>query len=148
MHFRLKWLYFLCKFAMSEEQLILNLIQPFVDKGILLPRKSINIDEFILIKQANKLIACAGFKNYENEKMSEIYCFAVSQKYQKLGFGQKLLNLCEAKTNYPLFAISKFGGDWFLKQNFIAGDLSQLPQEKQDIFDHHRNSKIFIKNVN
>jgi amino-acid N-acetyltransferase len=133
---------------MFEEQLILNLIQPFVDKGILLPRKSINRDEFILIKQENKLIACAGLKKYENEKMSEIYSFAVSQEYQKLGFGQKMLKLCEENTNYPLFAISKFGGDWFLKQNFIEGDLSQLPQEKQDVFDHHRNPKIFIKNVN
>ena len=133
---------------MSDQALILNLIQPFVDKGNLLPRENIKIDEFVLIKEKNELVACVGLKNYESEKMSEIYCFAVAQKYQNLGYGEKMLKLCQEKTDYPLFAISKFGGDWFLKQNFTLGNLSQLPQEKQKMFDHNRNPKICIKNVN
>lgn len=133
---------------MSDQALILNLIQPFVDKGFLLPRTTVNIDEFILIKKDNQLIACAGLKYYQLEEMSEIYCFAVAKKYQNMGYGQKLLNLCQEKYSNSLFAISKFGGNWFLKQNFILGNLTQLPQEKQKMFDHNRNPKIFIKNVN
>jgi len=130
---------------MSDKQLILELIKPFVERGVLLDRKTINLNEFVLIKKEDELVACAGLKNYE-EGMAEIYCFAVATKYQNIGLGTQLLKLLKEKAkNNKLFAISKFGGKWFLKQGFVLGDIKDLPKSKQDSYDTKRNSSVYIK---
>ena len=57
-------------------------MEPFIKEGRLLPRslETINncVDDFVVIENENKIIACAGLKEYPKERAGEIYALVVS----------------------------------------------------------------------
>jgi len=135
---------------------ILNLTKPFVDQGKILSRNKSdiekNINDFILLFDQDQLIACAGLKDCQEGSMGEIYSLAVSQDSQNTGVSADLLAkvLVEAKKRQfsKVFALTKFGTDWFIKNNFTQMKISDLPSKRQKYFNHDRNSSIFFKDVN
>lgn len=140
---------------MRNSQKILNLMQPFVAQGRILPRTEAQIDEnindYILLFKDDELVACAGLKNYQEGGMGEIYALAVSEKAQNQGFSSQLLDKLMQKAcrnNFSkVFALSKHNAQWFLKQGFVKMEISDLPKKRQILFDYQRNSSIFCKQV-
>ncbi|MDC9726298.1 MAG: GNAT family N-acetyltransferase [Candidatus Thioglobus sp.] len=135
---------------------ILTLIQPFVDEGKILPRDKHeieqHIDDFVLLFDNNQLIACAGLKDCQEGAMGEIYSLAVAQNLQNTGLSSQLLTkiLAQAKQRQfsKIFALTKFGTDWFIKHGFTQMQIADLPSKRQQYFNHERNSSIFFKEVN
>ncbi len=142
-------------FSVCNSQKILNLIQPFVEQGKILPRTeaqiAANIDDYILLFEGDELLACAGLKNCQEGGMGEIYALVVSKKVQNQGFSRKLLDKLMQKAaanNFSkVFALSKHNAQWFLKQGFIKMEVNELPKKRQALFDYQRNSSIFFKRV-
>ncbi len=140
---------------MDKASQILNLIQPFVDQGKILPRAKEeiekNINDFVLLYQADQLVACAGLKNCQEGSMGEIYSLAVTQSLQSTGLSSKLLEklLTKAKKKKfsKIFALTKFGTHWFIKNGFTQMNITNLPKKRQQYFNHDRNSSIFFKEV-
>ena len=140
---------------MDKVQQILELIEPFVQEGKILPRTyaqiSDNIDNFVFLKNFDKLVACAGLKDCKEGSMGEIYALAVSKEIQNQGFSAKLLDEIMRKARNAkfskIFALSKHNTQWFLKQGFVQMKISELPKKRQALFDHQRNSSIFFKDV-
>lgn len=141
---------------MDTAQQILDLITPFIKEDKILPRTymqiSDNITDFVYIEQSGKLVGCAGLKKcQEDNGVGEIYALAVSEKVQKQGVSIELLNKVMRKAfadNFSkVFALSKHNAEWFLKQGFVKMEFSELPKERQELFDHQRNSSIFFKNI-
>ena len=140
---------------MDTAQKILELITPFVKEGKILPRTytqiNDNINDFVLLEQSGALVACAGLKNCQEDGMGEIYALAVSEKVQNRGISAKLLNKvmqkASADTLSKVFALSRHNAEWFLKQGFVKMEISELPKNRQALFDHQRNSSIFFKDV-
>ncbi len=60
------------------------MLAPFVQEGKILPRThsqiSANIDDFVLLFEGQKLIACAGLKPYKKGAVGEIYSLAVDRQ--------------------------------------------------------------------
>ncbi len=140
---------------MDTAQKILDLIEPFVQEGKILPRTfdqiDNNIDDFVFLQNFDKLVACAGLKDCKEGGMGEIYALAVSKEAQNQGFSAKLLHEIMKKARIAnfskIFALSKHNAQWFLKQGFTQIKISELPKKRQALFDHQRNSLIFFKDV-
>lgn len=83
--------------------------------------------------------------------MGEIYALAVSEKAQNQGISTQLLDKIMQKALADnvskVFALSRHNSQWFLKQDFVKMDISELPKKRQALFDHQRNSSVFFKIV-
>lgn len=141
---------------MDKTEQILELIEPFVKEGKILPRTyeqiENNIDDFVFVMNSDKLVACAGLRGYKNSVMCEIYCLAVISGAQKQGHSEKLLGELINKARdfhySKIFALSKFSTNWFIKNSFTQAGIEDLPNERKDNYDHERSSPIFIKDIN
>jgi len=126
-----------------------------VEQGKILPRSrqeiEESIDDFVLLFDGDQLLACAGLKDCQEGSMGEIYSLAVAKNVQNTGLSKKLLNkiLIKAKLRKfsKIFALTKFGTDWFVKNGFTQMNISDLPIKRQKYFNHDRNSSIFFKEV-
>lgn len=141
---------------LNTTQQILSLITPFVSEGKILPRTEAdirqNLDDYVLLFEGEELVACAGLKDCQEGAMGEIYSLAVKQSKQDQGLSKQLLDklLEKAKQEgfHKIFALSKHGGQWFIKHGFTVMKVSDLPSHRQQKFDHQRNSSIYFKDVN
>ncbi len=139
---------------MSKAKQVIELMQPFVDEGKLIERsyESINkeIENFIFIENNNQLIACAALKFYEKENMGEIYGLVVNKDFHNTGTSSDLMDLLiqralDLKLS-SIFALSKYGGRFFFRYEFIESELSSLPLDRQKGYDYQRNSMIYLRN--
>ncbi len=140
---------------MIKAEQIFTLVKPFVKEGKILPRTKTqineNIGDFVCLIDDNQLLACAGLKDCK-EGLGEIYSLAVSKKVQKIGLSLKLLDKimkkAKAEKFSKVFALTKYGTDWFIKNGFTQMKISDLPKKRQALFNQDRNSSIFFKDVN
>jgi len=134
---------------------ILTLIQPFVEQGKILPRTKAQIndqlDDFVLLFDNDQLVACAGLKDCKEGSMGEIYSLAVARQAQNTGLSADLLDKIMLKAQQEkfskIFALTKYGTQWFIKNGFTLMNISDLPSKRQQYFNHDRNSSIFFKDV-
>ena len=130
-------------------------MKPFVDEGRLLPRsfETINnsIDDFIVIENENEVIACAGLKVYQHEKVGEIYALVVDKAFHNTDTSSKLMHLLIDKASgmglSSIFALSKYGGRFFFRFDFNEAKLSSLPESRQKSYDYERSSMIYLRKL-
>ena len=130
-------------------------MKPFVDEGRLLPRsfETINnsIDDFIVIENENEVIACAGLKVYQHEKVGEIYALVVNKAFHNTDTSSKLMHLLIEKASgmglSSIFALSKYGGRFFFRFDFNEAKLSSLPESRQKSYDYERSSMIYLRKL-
>ena len=130
-------------------------MKPFVDEGRLLPRsfETINnsIDDFIVIENENEVIACAGLKVYQQEKVGEIYALVVNKAFHNTDTSSKLMHLLIDKASgmglSSIFALSKYGGRFFFRFDFNEAKLSSLPVSRQKSYDYERSSMIYLRKL-
>ncbi len=97
-------------------------------------------DEFITLHTNQELVACAGLRKHAS--CCEIYAFAVAQNYHGQGFGTQLLQKIQTYSSYPLVALSKFQGEWFLSHGFREATTNELPKEIK--YNYTRSPRIFM----
>jgi len=130
-------------------------MKPFVDEGRLLPRsfETINnsIDDFVIIENENEVIACAGLKVYQHEKVGEIYALVVNKAFHNTDTSSKLMHLLIDKASgmglSSIFALSKYGGRFFFRFDFNEAKLSSLPESRQKSYDYERSSMIYLRKL-
>ena len=130
-------------------------MEPFVDEGRLLPRsfETINnsIDDFVIIENENEVIACAGLKVYQQEKVGEIYALVVNKAFHNTDTSSKLMYLLIEKASgmglSSIFALSKYGGRFFFRFDFNEAKLSSLPESRQKSYDYKRSSMIYLRKL-
>jgi len=130
-------------------------MEPFVEEGRLLTRslETINncVDDFVVIEDEDKIIACAGLKVYQQEKVGEIYALVVSKKFHNTEVSSKLMHLLIQKASSlkltSIFALSKYGGRFFFRFDFNEVELNSLPESRQKSYDYVRSSTIYSRNL-
>lgn len=133
---------------------VLRIMQPFVERGILLPRTESQLEEalaeFIVFEVDDSVHACAALHEYP-EGTGEIAGIAVDEQYNHLGVGPKIVDfLCERAQKKGLesvFALTTQTADWFEKLGFQEADVSALPEKKRLAYDLKRKSRIFVKRL-
>jgi amino-acid N-acetyltransferase len=133
---------------------VLRIMQPFVERGILLPRTEAQLEEtlqdFIVFEVDDSVHACAALHDFP-PGTAEIAGIAVDEQFLHLGVGPKLVDfLCERarrKGLLSVFALTTQTADWFDKLGFEETDVSALPQKKRGAYNLQRKSRVFIKRI-
>jgi len=128
-------------------------MQPYVDDGKLLKRSyeqlNESLEDFVLVTNDGQIVACAALKHYKDERKGEIYALAVNKEYHNTGVSSQLLEKLMKRASdmdlIGIFALSKYGGRFFLRHGFVEGLISDLPLTRQKSYDHQRKSTIYLK---
>ncbi len=134
---------------------IAELIQPFIEKGILVARPreqlELEIDRFDVIERDGVLLTCGILYTFPEENAAEVGCLAVHPEFQSIGRGSKMLMHLESKARKAgfrkLFVLTTQTEHWFQEQGFESAKIEDLPMQKQVLYDDMRKSKIYSKTI-
>jgi amino-acid N-acetyltransferase len=134
---------------------ILNLIQPLEASGILVARSreqlELEVDRFTVMVRDGTVIACAALIPFHEEMTGEFACVAVHPDYRRGGRAAVLLERIESQARRMglkrLFSLTTHIPHWFIEHGFLHGDVADLPQHKQSLYNYRRNSLVLIKNL-
>lgn len=134
---------------------IIDLIRPLEKKGVLIRRSreqlELEIDNFIVIKRDQKVIACAALYPMKVVKSAELACFVVDNHYRGQAKGDLLLDFIENRAKVlslkQLIVLTTQTTDWFRERGFTLGQVNDLPEEKKKLYNYQRNSRILLKTL-
>lgn len=129
---------------------ILTLMQPFVEKGILLPRTKQTLEDqlshYIVYELDGAIRACAALIPYSDGQM-EIAGIAVNKSCSHLGIGPKLVEFLikRARQNKAssIFLLTTQTSDWFESMGFKISNISSLPEQRKAIWTPERGSVVY-----
>ncbi len=134
---------------------ILELIKPLEEAGVLVRRSRKQIEReihgFSLIERDGMIIGCATLNPFSDGLSAEIACVVIHGEYRHGNRGDLLLEHLEERAQRRgirrLFVLTTRTAHWFLERGFHPARVSDLPQEKQEIYNLQRNSKVFLKQL-
>ena len=134
---------------------ILEIIEPLEHEGILVRRSrellEIEIDHFTVMERDGMVIACTASTFYNDDKLTELGCLAVHSDYRFEKRGDLLLTMIEKQSVKQginkLFVLTSQTSHWFVERGFKQASISDLPLEKQSLYNYQRNSSVFIKDL-
>jgi amino-acid N-acetyltransferase len=134
---------------------ILELIEPLEQEGILLKRSrellEQEISQFRLLERDGRIIACAALYPFAEDGCGEVACIVSHPDYRGGSRGQRLLKLLEQEAQRlglsRLFVLTTQTAHWFIEQGFVEASRDELPDQKQELYNLQRNSKVFFKAV-
>jgi amino-acid N-acetyltransferase len=130
---------------------MLSLMNPFVERGILLPRSSEDLETeahaFTLYEIDGGIRACAALLAYE-ENVGEIAGIAVDEAYAHMGIGPKLMELLIARARSngftSVFVLTTQTADWFERFGFKSCEIDRLPAKRKEKWSKKRGSRMLI----
>lgn len=134
---------------------ILQLIEPLEEQGVLVrrgrERLEMEINHFHVMEHDGRIIACAALYPFSQEKTAELACMAVHPGFRRGGRGDRLLKYCEEAAIESglesIFVLTTRTEHWFLERGFIEQDVQNLPQQRKNLYNLQRRSKVFVKKV-
>mmetsp|Transcript_26970 Transcript_26970/g.63193 ORF Transcript_26970/g.63193 Transcript_26970/m.63193 type:complete len:602 (+) Transcript_26970:176-1981(+) len=131
-----------------------DLISPLIQKGTLVDRPKATlereIDHYYVLSRDNFVVACGQLKLFPGG-FAEIGCLVVSKDYRSRGRGDAMLGYLErlALINgaSTIFVLSTQTMEWFLERGFGEAPVSELPEQRQELYNHRRASKIYLKKI-
>ena len=141
--------------TLDDVAAILQLIEPLEADGTLLPRgRSVverEVERFTVLEHDGIIYGCVSISPYLSEGMVEMACLIVHPEWQGSGEGEILLRHAEGRARAlgakRLFVLTTRTSHWFMKRGFTQGGVSDLPKEKQALYNRSRNSLVFIKKL-
>jgi len=133
---------------------ILKLIRPLEENGSLVERSrellETEIDNFKIVELEDSVIACAALYPL-GEDFAEIACIAIDSGFQKNGYGDRLLSSLESQAKTAgirtIFVLTTMASHWFLGKGFVEAELSDLPEQRQELYNYQRKSKVLLKKL-
>jgi len=134
---------------------ILDLIRPLEASGVLARRSrevlEAEIGQFRLLERDGRSIACAALYPFPDSRSGELACIVCHPDYRGDGRARRLLSELESEARSQgletLFVLTTQTAHWFIEQGFRAGSPTDLPPQRQALYNLQRNSKVFIKQL-
>ncbi|WP_124949699.1 amino-acid N-acetyltransferase [Sulfuriferula thiophila] len=134
---------------------ILQLIHPLEEEGMLVRRSrerlEMEIERFIVLEHDGLLIGCAALYPFVDERAGELACLAVHPDYRGNARGDVLLEAAEKAARQArlerLFVLTTHTAHWFVERGFDSANVSELPMQKQALYNYQRRSKVFVKTL-
>lgn len=139
---------------------ILELISPLEAAGVLVKRSreflENEIEQFTIIERDGMIIGCAALYPYTDnsddaQACGEIACVATHSDYRGDNRGERLLAAIQLQARHKklayVFVLTTQTAHWFQEQGFIEASHDDLPQQKQQLYNFQRNSKVFLKKL-
>lgn len=132
---------------------VLSVMSPFIQKKILLPRTSHDLEEklsdYIVYEIDGCIRACAALHEYKDGQ-AEIAGIAVDENFSSLGIGPKLVDYLidrsKKQNKASVFILTTRTSDWFEHLGFKPDTVESLPEERRALWTPERNSKVFRLN--
>ena len=109
------------------------------------------IDRFTLVEHDGVLVGCAALYPFSDDKAAELACLAVASDYRRVGLGDQLLRRVEQRARMQrlerLYVLTTRTAHWFRERGFVEVGPDALPQEKRDLYNFQRRSKVFVKTL-
>ena len=129
---------------------ILRLMEPLMQKGILIRRNPEQIQEkkadYSVLEIDGSIRACGALRDW-GESQGEIAAVATDPNYTDLGLGRKIVGYLIEKAKKTgmrrVFVLTTQSQDWFESLGFKEANVDTLPEQKRKVYDQNRNSKIF-----
>ena len=136
--------------AREDIAAVLSLINPFVQKKILLPRTQeqleMQLNDYIVYELDGGIRACSALHVYD-EKQAEIAAVAVDESCAHIGIGPKiiehLINKAKKLSLSSVFVLTTQTADWFEKLGFKADDIASMPEKRREKWSPERGSKLY-----
>jgi len=133
---------------------IIHLIKPLEESGILVERSRERLENeignFHVVELEGSIIACAALYPMTADA-GELACIAIDPGYQRNHLGSRLLTSLEAQAKLQglskLFVLTTVAAHWFQEHGFESSTPEQLPEQRQQLYNLQRNSKVFRKNL-
>lgn len=140
--------------SIDDVAAILALIRPLEADGTLVERSrerlETEIENFKVIELEGAIIACAALYR-TSEALGEIACIAIHPSYRKLGLGARLLAALSSEAKAlgmsQTFVLTTTAAHWFADHGYQEGALSDLPEQRQALYNLQRKSKILLRAV-
>lgn len=109
------------------------------------------IDRFTLVEHDGVLVGCAALYPFSDERAAELAGLAVAPEYRRAGLGDQLLKRVEKRARMQrlerLFVLTTRTAHWFRERGFVETDPDALPQQKRELYNYQRRSKVFVKTL-
>lgn len=133
----------------EDIQNVLTLMQPFIEKGILLPRTPQSLSDqyshYIVYELDGAIRACSSLVPYSDGQM-EIAGVAVDSNCSSMGIGPKMIEFlvkrAKERNATGLFLLTTQTSDWFENLGFEPSDISTLPEQRRASWTLQRGSKV------
>jgi len=130
---------------------VLELLSPLEQQGVLVRRSrevlETEIDRFRLLVKDGMVLGCAALYQYGD--IAELACVAIHPEYRGANRADRLLSTLETEAKNQgikqLFVLTTRTALWFEERGFKLSSVDALPQEKQQLYNYQRNSKVFVK---
>jgi amino-acid N-acetyltransferase len=134
---------------------ILSIIEPLEEQGVLVRRSrerlESEIERFVVAEYDNHIIGCAALYAFPAERVGELAALAVHPDFRREGYGEALMNEIEQRARKlrltQLFVLTTKTAHWFLERGFRTAAVSELPQQKQALYNYQRRSLVYVKNL-
>lgn len=136
---------------------ILALLNPLEEKGILVRRDreklENEISHFYVNERDGMIVGCAALYPITDTqpRVAELACVAVHPDYRQSGRGDALLQALEKRAREQeverLFVLTTQTAHWFAERGFEPASVSELPQQRQGLYNFQRNSKVYFKTL-
>ena len=134
---------------------VLALLEPLEADGTLVKRSreliEAEIRNFLVLEHDGVVLGCAALHPYPDGKSAEFACLAVAPEYRDAGYGERLLEVCEARARARrirrLLALTTRTAHWFLDQGFVEAPVTALPARRRALYNWKRGSKVFLKKL-
>jgi amino-acid N-acetyltransferase len=129
---------------------VLRLMEPLMQKGILLRREPEQIqekrDDYVVFEIDSSVHACGALHDWGGDQ-GEIAAIATDPLYADLGLGRRIVGYLieRARKNgmRRVFVLTTHTHDRFESLGFTEAGVESLPERKRNIYDRNRRSKIF-----
>ena len=134
---------------------ILELLEPLEQNGVLVRRSrellENEIQRFVIIERDGMVIACAALYPFTADHTGELACVAVHPHYRNSERGLQMLRYLERRAREQglksLFVLTTHTAHWFREQGFDPAGVEALPEQRQQLYNWQRNSKVFVKKL-
>jgi len=131
---------------------LVALIEPLEEDGTLVhrPREMLEreIDKFSVIEHDGMIVGCAALYDY-GSGVAELACLAVHPSYRKWGYGEQLMKRIEARATgiERLIVLTTRTVHWFIERGFRLEGVEALPDQKREMYNLQRRSKVLVKTL-
>ncbi len=134
---------------------ILQIIEPLEEQGVLVRRSrerlESEIERFLVAEYDGHIIGCAALYAFPEDKLGELAALAVQPDFRREGYGEALLHEIEARARKlklaELFVLTTKTAHWFLERGFRVAQVSDLPRQKQALYNYQRKSLVYRKSI-
>jgi len=129
---------------------VLRLMEPFMQKDILIRRNSEQILEkkgdYAVLEIDGSIRACGALHDW-GESQGEIAAVAIDSQYTDIGLGRRIVGYFIEKARKSqmkrVFVLTTQTHDWFESLGFKETTVDTLPERKRKLYDKARKSKVF-----